>query len=126
MDFGVYLVRRGLITADDYVDIREQQSESHRRLGELALRHRKLSMRQVLKVLDAQVDSTRPFGKLAVDKGYMTQGELLDLLGLQSELTPSISDVLIERLILDEQVVEREARCHHNEIIEESMVVQDS
>lgn len=126
MDFGVYLVRRGLITADDYVDIIEQQSASRRRLGELALRNRKLSMKQVLKVLDAQVDSTRPFGKLAVDKGYMTHSELLDLLGLQSELTPTISDVLIERMILDERAVQREARRYHNEILEESMVVQEN
>ncbi len=56
----------------------------------------------------------------------MTHGELLDLLGLQSELTPTISDVLIERVMLDEQVVQREARRYHNEIIEESMVVHDS
>jgi hypothetical protein len=126
MDFGVYLVRRGLITADDYVDAHEVQSVARRRLGELALSSRKLTMRQVLAILDAQLDTARPFGQLAVDKGYLTHEQVMELLGLQTELCPSISDILIERMILDEETLRKEARQFHNEIVEESMTVQDS
>jgi hypothetical protein len=125
MDFGVYLVRRGLITADDYVDAHEEQSAARRRLGELALSSRKLTMRQVLSILDAQLDTARPFGQLAVDKGYLTHDQVMELLGLQSELCPSISDILIEKQIIDEESLRKEARRFHNEIVEESMVVHE-
>ena len=126
MDFGVYLVRSGLITADDYVDAREAQSSACRRLGELRISSHKLTMRQVMDVLDAQFDTEKPFGQLAIDKGYLTQGDLIELLGLQIKLCPSLSDIIVERQILDEDTVREEARRFHNDILEDSIVAQES
>jgi hypothetical protein len=126
MDFGVYLVRRGLITADDYVDVREEQLNARRKLGELALSTHKLSMRQVMAILEAQLDSPKPFGQLAIDKGYLTRSEVLELLGLQIELCPSILDLLIDRMILDKETLRQETQRFRGEVVTESMVDQES
>jgi hypothetical protein len=126
MEFGIYLVRRGRITSDQYVDAREQQFTARRKLGELALTSHKLSMRQVMEILEDQLDSPRPFGELAVKKGYLTQNGLMELLGMQAEMCPLIADVLVEQRILDKKTVQQELRRFHNEIAEESMVAQEN
>jgi hypothetical protein len=123
MDLGVYLVRRGLITADDYVDAREEMAKGRHKIGELALTSHKLTMRQVMSILDAQVDSPRPFGQLAVEKGYLTQSDVMGLLEMQSKMCPSIAEVLAKRKILDEDTLREEGRRFQNEIAEDSMVV---
>jgi len=123
MDLGVYLVRRGLITADDYVDAREEMSKSRHKIGELALKSHKLTMRQVMSILEAQVDAPRPFGQLAVEKGYLTQDDVMELLDMQSKMCPSIAQVLAKRRILDKGTLREEGRRFQNEIAEDSMVV---
>jgi len=125
MDFGIYLVRRGRITADQYIDARAQQLESRRKIGELALTSHKLSMRQVMEILESQIESPRPFGQLAVEKGYLTRSGLMELLGMQVEMCSSIANVLVEQRILDKRTIQRELRRYRNEIAEESLAVQE-
>jgi hypothetical protein len=124
MDFGIYLVRRGLISSDDYVDAREAQSNARRKLGELALSSRKLTMRQVMAILDAQVDSPQPFGELAIKMGYLTQSDVLELLGMQVDSCPSILEILSERPILDRVTLRKEAQRFRVETVKESLVDQ--
>ncbi len=125
MDFGIYLVRRGLISSDDYVDACEARLNARRKLGELALSTRKLTMRQVMAILDAQPDSGKPFGQLAVEMGYLTQSEVLELLGMQVDLCPSILEILSERLVLDEETLRQESQLFRSEIVKEALVDQD-
>lgn len=126
MDFGIYLVRRGLISADDYVDAIEAQLKARRKLGELALSSRKLTMRQLMSILDAQVDSPKPFGELAVEMGYLTQDDVLALLGMQVDTCPSILEILCELPILDRVTLRKEAQRFRSEIVKESLVDQSS
>ena len=126
MDFGIYLVRRGRVTADQYVDARAQQLQSRHKIGELALTSHKLSMRQVMEILEDQLESPLPFGQLAVEKGYLTQSGLMELLGMQAEMCPSIADALLEQRVLDKKTVQRELRRYRNEIAEESLVAQEN
>jgi hypothetical protein len=123
MDIGVYLVRRGLITADDYVDAREAMAKGRHRIGELALTSHKLTMRQVMSILDVQVDTPRPFGQLAVEKGYLNQSDVMGLLEMQNKMSPSLVEVLVKQKILDEDTLREEGRRFQAEIVEDSMVV---
>jgi hypothetical protein len=124
MDLGVYLVRRGVITADQYVDACEQQLDSRRKLGELALTSHKLSMKQVMEILEDQIESPLPFGQLAVKKGFLTESQLLELLGMQTDTCPSITDVLVDQKVLTKKKVQQEVRRFRNEIAEQSLVAQ--
>jgi hypothetical protein len=121
MDFRFHLIRRGLITADEFVDATERQAESRPTLGELALRNRKLSMQQVFAVLAAQVDSPKPFGRLAVEMGFLSDAERLSLLGKQVDLCPAFADVLVDQHVLDPDTVRRELQMYRNQVLEASM-----
>jgi hypothetical protein len=124
MDFGIYLVRRGLISADDYVDAIEAQLKARRKLGELALSSRKLTMRQLMSILDAQLDSPKPFGELAIEMGFLTQNDVLELLGMQVDMCPSILEVLSEMPILDRVTLRNEALRFRSESVKEPLVEQ--
>ena len=73
--------------------IRYQQSKRPQ-IAELAVRRGKMTMHQVFEVLKRQADKNRPFGEIARKMRFLTKRQLADLLLLQSELTPSISDAL--------------------------------
>ena len=124
MDLGVFLVRRGYITADQYVDAREQQLDSRRKLGEIALVYHKLSMKQVMDILEEQTESPLPFGQIAVDKGYLTDLQVLELLGLQTETCPSITDVLQEQKALTKRKVQQAVKRYRSEMAELSLSAQ--
>lgn len=126
MDFGVYLVRRGVITADQYVDACEQQFDSRRKLGELALTYHKLSIKQVMEILEEQTDSPLPFGQLAVKKGFLSESQLLELLGLQSETCSTIADVLVEQKVLTKRKVQQETKRFRTAMADQSLVAQEA
>ena len=66
MFLEVLLVRRGLITAEQFVQAVEWQLAQRPLLGRLALESGKLSMKQVFAELEAQTDNDKPFGETAV------------------------------------------------------------
>ena len=108
MQFGIYLVRRGLITPSEFVDVVERQLASRPPLGALAIETHKLSMHQLFEVLEAQADAPRPIGALAVELGFLQPGDVAYLLGLQSERSISIQDLVVEMGFLDADEVDRE------------------
>jgi hypothetical protein len=126
MDLGVYLVRRGVISADQYVDACERQFDERRKLGELALTYHKLSMKQVMEILEDQTESPLPFGQLAVKKGFLTDSQLLELLGLQTETCPSITDVLVEQKVLTKKKVQQEVKRFRSAMADQSLVAQEA
>jgi hypothetical protein len=81
-------------------------------------------MRQVMAILDAQVDSPQPFGELAIKMGYLTQSDVLELLGMQVDSCPSILEILSERPILDRVTLRKEAQRFRVETVKESLVDQ--
>jgi hypothetical protein len=110
MHLGIHLVRRGLLSAADFVDLIERQLLTRPPLGELAIETHKLSMHQLFEVLDAQSDGNRPFGAVAVELGFMKTLDLEQLLGLQCERMKPLSDLLVEMGLLDAATVERELK----------------
>ena len=54
-------------------------------IGQLALRQQKLTVRQVLTILNTQIVSPKLFGEIGVELGYLTANDLSDLFDLQSE-----------------------------------------
>jgi hypothetical protein len=113
MQFGIHLVRRGLLSAADFVDVIEQQLLSRPPLGELAIETHALTMKQLFQVLAAQVDVQRPFGAMAFELGYLQLEDVERLLGLQCERSRSLSELVIEMGLLDAETVERERRGYY-------------
>jgi hypothetical protein len=107
----VLLVRRGLITADQFVQAVEWQLDQRPRLGHLALQTGKLTMKQVFAVLEEQTVNDNPFGEIAVELGFLTKRQVTSLLKLQNDRVLPLSQCLIEIGAIDQDVFDRE--CGH-------------
>ena len=84
MFLEVSLVRRGIITAEQFVQAVEWQLDQRPRLGRLALESGKLTMKQVFAVLEEQTDNDKPFGETAVELGFLTKRQVNNLLKQQN------------------------------------------
>ncbi len=108
MRFGVYLVHRGLIGPEEFVEIVDQQLRDQPLFGALAMKSGKLSVRQVFEVLRSQADSSEPFGEVAKRLGYLNDVDIAELLRLQVTKCRTLSEILVDSGILDEATVDAE------------------
>ncbi len=113
MLFETWLVRKGVITADDFVRAVELQTTKRPRFGELALKLHKLSMKQVFHILEEQANSVEAFGEIAVRLKYLKKQQVAHLLLHQASMTPPIAACLLELGVLDEQQLGDALRCFH-------------
>jgi hypothetical protein len=115
MFLEVSLVRRGYITADQFVQAVEWQLSQRPRLGRLALESGKLTMKQVFAVLEAQADGDKPFGETAVELGYVTRRQVNALLKQQTQRTLPLSQCLLEIGALDPETLAQASACFRHE-----------
>ena len=115
MWFGLYLVRNGVITERQFVDVLERRHQAAPPIGQLALKAGLLTMRQVFDIVIAQIDDHRPLGEIAISRGYMTEGDLALQLMQQSNLSPSFEDLLVELNILDRDQLEQSLDAAYKE-----------
>lgn len=119
MKFGLYLVRNGIITADELVGALEVQHRRYVPIGQIAIEERLLSAREVFHVLQCQNDpchSHKLFGEIAMEMGLLTEHELQRLLLLQMERRPKLTDVLILRGILTAEEVKFHQKAFRNHL----------
>ena len=110
MWFATYLYRRGLVSAEQIIEASIRQSDRRIPLGKLALECKKLSIKQVAKVLDAQNEEGKRFGQIAVQMGFLTEYDVAYLLMVQNDRLPSLRKVLVEMGALDEETMDAEFR----------------
>jgi hypothetical protein len=110
MQFGLHLVRQGLITPADFVEVVEHQMSQRPLFGALAIELRRLSLHQVFEILGVQAESSKQFGRVAVDLLYLTEAEVMELLGRQSDRCQPIDRIVVELGVLDQPTVDRELR----------------
>ena len=108
MWFASYLYRRGLITAEQIVEASIQQGDCRIPLGRLALELKKLTVKQVAKVLEAQTEEGKRFGQLAVRLGFLSEQDVAYLLMVQNNRLPSLTKVLIEMGAIDQATADFE------------------
>lgn len=109
MHFGLYLKKKGIISAEQLVAALEVQLATLPRIGQLALEEGLISPRDIFNVLQAQRRSPDVrFGDLAIEMGLMTRNELIRLLMIQADRKRPLADVFITEGILSEQLVARE------------------
>ena len=114
MHFGLYLKKKGIISAEQFVAALEAQLATLPRIGQLALEEGILSPREVFNVLQAQGRSPDVrFGELAIEMRLMTRNELMRLLMIQADRKRPLADVLVTEGILGEKQVTREMAEFH-------------
>jgi hypothetical protein len=110
MQFGIHLVRSGVLSADEFVAVIERQISRTPMLGMLAIEVRKISMKQLFAILEAQMDTSAPFGEVAIALGFMSHADVLELIGLQSERCQSVAQCINEMGLVAPDVLNRELR----------------
>jgi|tagenome__1003787_1003787.scaffolds.fasta_scaffold20119622_2 hypothetical protein len=109
MHFGLYLKKKGLISAEQLVNALEAQLASMPRIGQLALEEGIVSPREIFEVLLAQSNSpSEMFGEIAIQMGFMTRNELMQLLMIQADRKQSLETILVAQGVLSDQ----EAAAH--------------
>ena len=97
MQFGLYLVNQGMITANQFVKALETQLATRPLIGSLAIETGKLTVKQVFSILRTQADMPdQMFGELAVQNGLMTEDDLSGLLYQQTIRGKSMALILVE------------------------------
>lgn len=123
MKFGLYLKKKGIISAEELVAAIDYQHNRMPPIGQLAMEEGALSARQVFKVLRCQSGIPHErFGEVAVGMGMMRPTELQRLLMIQWERKPSLADALVALRILspaevDERLGEYRAAMEHRNVV---------
>ena len=116
MNFGLHIVRKGLITAEQYIATVEKQLSLRPMVGTVAIEIGKLSMKEVFQILRDQADSpTKMFGEIALELGLLTEEDLAVILFHQSTGVPPFSEILVELGIMTHYEVEEHLRAFHLE-----------
>jgi hypothetical protein len=124
MKFGLYLKKKGVITADELFAAIEYQQTQLPPIGQLAIEEGALSARQVFKVLRCQSGIPHErFGEVAVGMGMMQPAELNRLLMLQWQRKPSLSDVLVKLQILSPSEVDVELEEYRTAMERRNVVI---
>jgi hypothetical protein len=109
MHFGLYLKKKGMISAEQLVAALEAQLATMPRIGQLALEEGIISPRDIFDVLLAQRKSPDVrFGELAIEMRLLTRGDLMRLLMIQADRKRPLADVFVTEGILSEGQVAHE------------------
>ncbi len=110
--FEKHLVENGFMTPEQALRSFEERRCARPMLGKLALSRKMLTMKQIFAVLSAQSGTTRRFGETAVDLGYLKPEDVVALLKLQREWTPSVVDLLVAQGVASKKVLSAELDLH--------------
>ncbi|MCA9216130.1 MAG: hypothetical protein KDB27_23845 [Planctomycetales bacterium] len=116
MNFGIDLVRRGILSAEQLVAAMERQDSLRPSIAELALHRNKLTMKQVFQVFYQQAGSQDSFEQTARDMRLLTRRQIADLALSQAELTPSLADILIDMGFASREAIDSHFHTAHRAI----------
>ena len=127
MKFGLYMVKKGVITPAQLVLALEKQHGHQRPLGQLAMEEGILSARQVFKILRCQSGMPHErFGEVAVGMRMMTHEQLERLLMIQWERKPSLEDILVRQRILTQSQLDEQLAAYRQEMAQKNVVIKRS
>ena len=109
MHFGIYLVQKNVIDADQFVMALKQQLDEVVPLGQLAMRLGILTMRDVFAIMRSQSDiPPYRFGEMAVNMEAMSSDQLAHLLMQQADSKRPLSEILVDQEVLSKHEVMEE------------------
>jgi hypothetical protein len=113
MHFGLYLQKKGVISAEQLVAALEEQMRTLVPIGQIALEEGKLSARDIFNILRAQNSApTVRFGDLAIEMGLLTRNDVMFLLMIQSDRKKPIADILVGQGVLNRERLDSELAAY--------------
>lgn len=106
--FGSYLVKKNVITKEQFDAVLEYQKTTRVKLGLIAVAENLLTTKQADEVNQLQATMDKRFGDIAVEKGYLTDEQVGHLLSLQGNPYLLFTQSVVDKNILTlEQVNEQ-------------------
>lgn len=99
--FGNYLLSRGVVTKEQLIHAMQQKSSEHIKLGTLAIHAGYMTAGEVDQVIILQTHQDKRFGELAIREGYLTELQVAELLRSQNPDFLLLGQVLVEDGIID-------------------------
>jgi hypothetical protein len=99
--FGDYLIKTGVITADQLDSAIAAQRENNRLLGYLAVERNLISEAELSNILAVQAEQPKKFGDIAVELKLLTPDQVQELLEIQSGNHLYLGEALVREDILD-------------------------
>ena len=118
MQFGLYLQKKGIISAEQLVDALEAQMNTLVPIGQIALEEGILSARDIFDVLRAQKDSPNErFGDVAIEMGLMTRDHVMRLLMIQADRKRPLAEILVGQGALSQEQMEGELAAYRQSLL---------
>ncbi len=103
LEIALAVLASGLATVEDLQAAACARRQARPVIGQLAMKTRRLSIAQVFRILGEQAITGERFGEAALRLGDLDTKQLYELLRLQADLTPPLSEVLVGQGVLTEQ-----------------------
>ncbi len=81
--FGQYLLEKGILGKDQLIEAIKYQKSKILKMGEIAIRKKMMTEKEVAKVHNEQKRTDMRFGDLAVELGLITEDQLKEILTIQ-------------------------------------------
>ena len=98
--FGNYLLEKDIITTEQLLDALQEQSKVHLKLGTLAIHEGYMTAGEVDNIIIMQTHQDKKFGELAIEEGYLTEEQVGKLLKKQGDSYLLFVQALVERGLL--------------------------
>ncbi len=104
--FGNYLVRKNIITEDEFLTIKMELDKTRVKLGLIAVSEKLMTEEQADEVNQKQMQQDRKFGDIAVSMGYLTEVQVERLLTLQGNHYMRFCQSAIDKEIMTLEQIE--------------------
>lgn len=94
--FGKHLVKKGIISNEDYRELVQKQLSTRAKLGTIAVADGLLTEEQAEHINKMQKQFDKRFGDIAVEKGLLTEAQVQDLLKKQGNPYMQFLEVVLE------------------------------
>ena len=101
-----------------FVNALAEHFESRPPLGQIALRSRMLSMKELFAILSRQLDHDGSFGKIAIETGILTEAQVAILLMKQSDLATPVGELLVKAGAITQEKLDAERNQVRRESLE--------
>ncbi|WP_028235265.1 hypothetical protein [Pseudobutyrivibrio sp. MD2005] len=104
---GNYLLQRGIVTQEQLFNAMSRLSQTHIKLGTIAIHESLMTAKEVDECLYVQTREDKRFGEIAVNRGYLTEEQVNDLLTKQTPDYILLGQNLVEDGVFSYEELER-------------------
>lgn len=105
--FGQFLLNQGLLSSEVLLSVLDETSDTHVKLGTMAISEKLLSPAQVEEIHTLQAQQDKRFGQIAIEQNYLSADQLDQLLASQKNEHHQMVQVLFDRGLFNLQELDR-------------------